>query len=240
MMACKVAPSAQHRREDVSSPELHCYTPDNAALQGWEWCSPYLCFSPCSSADKSSVTSVHTSNKSQATVTPSSYPFFVAQRKVSVHSPSDCDASSHGPASGPPRALASSHGSQGLLTELPHRVQHCYQCRCSQCWCLWCLLDCHELAWVWKHMGTVCVHWTNSNISMEATPLLLETSISVCHLLTHLYTLNHTSLKTSSLCPQPPHGLQTYNSFAKRQKRKSKKIKSTGFVARDKSLIHHS
>lgn len=66
-------------------------------------------------------------------------------------------------------ALTSSRGSQGLSTNGPIQWgchQHQAPCR---------LLGCHKLAWVWKHMGKVYINQTNSNKSIEATLLLLET-----------------------------------------------------------------
>lgn len=105
MMACKVAPSAEPSSEDVSSLKSHRCTPEDAAARdkdALQELHPAWVFSPCSSAEKSSVTSFHTTNKSQATATPFSRSLFDVQHKMSVCSPSDCIASSHWTASGPP------------------------------------------------------------------------------------------------------------------------------------------
>ena len=105
VMACKVVPSAEPSGEDVSSPKSHRCAPDDAAARNKDTLQelhPAWVFSPCSSAEKSSVTPIHTTNKSQATATPFFHSLFDVQHKMSVCSPSDCAASSHGPASGPP------------------------------------------------------------------------------------------------------------------------------------------
>lgn len=99
VMACKVAPSAE------PSGSGGCVIPKVPLLHTRGCCCQgQRCFTGAArcSVEKCSGTSIHTTNKSQVTAAPFSCSFFDVQHKMRVCSPSDCSASSHRPAPGPP------------------------------------------------------------------------------------------------------------------------------------------
>jgi len=164
---------------------------------------PLVFFHPAALCEKSSITSIHTTNKSQVTATPFSCPLFDVQHKMCAYSPSGSNAGSPRPVPGPPP-------SSDAQPQQP-RAQHCVQhsCPVSVLPAPGSLLPSGLLQASFgteacgqgldkpnqeqqKHRGNPT---TSGDLNLSGSP----TSPSVYS--------SPTSSNTSSVCLQPPHGI---------------------------------